>query len=30
LGVGVCKQCRTYYRDGNWKKDEDGCDIFCR
>lgn len=30
LGVGICKQCRTFYKDGNWQKDEDGYDIFCR
>jgi hypothetical protein len=30
LGVVVCKQCRLYYKDGNWQQDEEGYDVFCR
>jgi len=31
LGVGVCKKCRDFYKDGEgWDKDDEGLDIFCR
>jgi len=31
LGVGVCKQCKFFYKDGEgWEKDDDGLDIYCR
>ena len=31
LGVGVCKKCRDFYKDGSgWEKDSEGLDIYCR
>ena len=30
LGVVLCRQCRLFYNDGNWSKDEEGCDEYCR
>ena len=30
LGVAVCKQCRAFYYAGDWTRDEDGYDEFCR
>ena len=30
LGVVICKSCLNFYGDGEWKKDDDGCDEFCR
>ena len=30
LGVVMCKQCSNYYDDGDWVKDEEGFDTFCR
>ena len=30
LGVPVCKQCRNFYYDGAWTKDEEGYYEFCR
>ena len=30
LGVLICKFCRNFYGTGNWKKDEEGCDEYCR
>ena len=30
LGVVMCKQCSSYYDDGDWVKDEEGFDTFCR
>ena len=27
----ICTKCRKFYKDGiGWKKDEDGCDMYCR
>ncbi len=30
LAVTVCSGCRIFYNDGNWSKDEDGLDEYCR
>ena len=34
LGVAICRSCRYFYdgdgSDGEWEKDEDGVDMFCR
>ena len=30
LAVCICKACNNYYSDGEWAKDEDGADVFCR
>jgi Cysteine Rich ADD domain len=30
LAVPMCKACNNYYNDGEWAKDDEGCDMFCR
>ncbi|CAB4068358.1 ATRX [Lepeophtheirus salmonis] len=30
LGVAICKGCKNYYQNGEWTKDEDGYDVYCR
>ena len=30
LGVAICRRCKDFYASGEWTKDEDGCDQFCR
>ena len=30
LGVIVCRQCKTFYNDGEWTKDEEGSYEYCR
>ena len=30
LGVAICQRCLAFYASGEWTKDEDGCDQFCR
>ena len=30
LGVPVCKQCRAFYFEGDWTKDDEGYYEFCR
>lgn len=30
LGVPVCRACKVFYHEGEWTKDEDGSDLFCR
>ena len=29
LGVPVCKLCKSYYFEGNWRKDEEGKFEYC-
>jgi len=30
LGVPICRNCKHFYEDGDWEKDEEGSDVFCR
>lgn len=30
LGVPICRSCINFYQDGDWEKDDEGSDIYCR
>ncbi len=30
LGVAICQRCKDFYASGEWTRDEEGCDQFCR
>jgi len=30
LGVPICRNCKHFYEDGDWEKDDEGSDMYCR
>lgn len=30
LGVPICRNCKHFYEEGDWEKDEEGSDVYCR